>query len=423
MSLGEKLLINATTIDQSGIEKKDQALLIADGHIVWCGGMHAIPIEYKPFLGTGRDNTNHVIPPVSIEDCRGDLITPGLIDCHTHLVYAGNRADEFKKRLEGVSYAEIAQTGGGILSTVRQTRAVSEDELLQESLPRLQAMRQEGVTTVEIKSGYGLDLINELKMLRVARRLGEITGVRVKTTFLGAHAIPPEYKGKRQNYVDYLCNEVLPAVTEAGLADAVDVFCESIAFSYAETEQLFAKANDLNLAVKCHAEQLSNIGASSLAAQFGALSCDHLEFLDEIGANAMAAAGAVAVLLPGAYYFLRETRKPPVELLRKTGVGIAIATDCNPGSSPTTSLQLMMNMACQFFSLTVPEVLSSVTYYAARALGISHQTGVIATGMAADLVRWPVKDSAQLCYYIGSSLPHTTMIAGEWIPISELGEK
>ena len=414
MSLGEKLLLNATTIDKAGVEKTEQALLIADGRIAWCGDMNAIPVEYKPFI---TNDKNNLMSPLEIEDCQGQLVTPGLIDCHTHLVYAGNRADEFKKRLEGISYADIARSGGGILSTVKQTRAAAEDELLQQSLPRILAMRAEGVTTVEVKSGYGLDLENELKMLRVARRLGELTGLRVKTTFLGAHAIPSEYKDRPQAYVDYLCAEVLPAVTEAGLADAVDVFCESIAFTCAQTEQLFLKAQDLKLAVKCHAEQLSNIGASSLAASFKALSCDHLEFLDERGANAMADAGTVAVLLPGAYYFLRETRKPPIELLRKAGVGIAIATDCNPGSSPTTSLQLIMNMACQFFALTVPEVLSAVTTQAARALGVAHQTGEIAAGMAADLVRWSVKDSAQLCYYFGSSLPHKTMIAGEWISV------
>jgi imidazolonepropionase len=420
MSLGEKLLLNAITIDHAGMEKTGQALLIADGCIAWCGDMSAIPIEYKPFLrDSPSHHANNVISPLEIEDCHGQIITPGLIDCHTHLVYAGNRANEFKKRLEGVSYAEIARSGGGILSTVKQTRDVSEEELLQQSLPRILAMRAEGVTTVEIKSGYGLDLANELKMLRVARRLGELTGIRVKTTFLGAHAIPPEYKDKNQSYVDYLCDEVLPEVVEAGLADAVDVFCESIAFSYAQTEQLFLKAHDLKLAVKCHAEQLSNLGASSLAARFNALSCDHLEFLDERGAHAMAEAGTVAVLLPGAYYFLRETRKPPVELLRKAGVGIAIATDCNPGSSPTTSLPLIMNMACQFFSLTVHEVLSAVTNQAAKALGIAHQTGVIAAGMTADLVRWSVNDSAQLCYFFGSSLPHKTMIAGEWISVSK----
>lgn len=402
-----KLLLNAATIDQMGIQKCEQALAIADGRIAWCGDMNKIPAEYTPSItspGFGDE----------VMDCQGNLITPGLIDCHTHLVYAGHRADEFKMRLEGVSYAEIARRGGGILSTVQQTRAVSEEELFQQSLPRILALRAEGVTTVEIKSGYGLDLTSELKMLRVARQLGEHSGVRVKATFLGAHAIPPEYKGNGQAYVDYLCEEVLPAVAEAGLADAVDVFCESIAFSLVQTEQLFARAEALALPLKCHAEQLSNLGASALAARFKALSCDHLEYLDVNGAAAMAKANTVAVLLPGAYYFLRETRKPPIDLLRQAGVGIAIATDCNPGSSPTTSLRLVMNMACQFFSLTVSEVLSAVTYQAARALGISEKTGILAAGMEADLVRWSVNDAAQLCYYFGYPLPHATMVAGEW---------
>lgn len=402
-----KLLLNASTTEPTGIQKSKQALVIAGSRIVWCGDMSELPTEYVALIKSpGFDD--------EIVDCQGNLITPGLIDCHTHLVYAGHRADEFKQRLEGVSYAEIARRGGGILSTVEQTRAVTEDELFQQSLPRILAMRAEGVTTVEIKSGYGLDLNSELKMLRVARQLGEHSGVRVKTTFLGAHAIPLEYKANSQAYVDYLCEEMLPAVAEAGLADAIDVFCESIAFSLSQTEQLFIKAKALALPIKCHAEQLSNMGASVLAARFNAFSCDHLEHLDAKGAEALAKANTVAVLLPGAYYFLRETRKPPIDILRKAGVGIAIATDCNPGSSPTTSLRLAMNMACQFFSLTVAEVLSAVTYQAARALGISEKTGILAAGMDADLIRWSVNDVAELCYYFGYPLSHTTMIGGEW---------
>jgi len=403
-----KFLLNAATIDEKGIQKNKQALVITDARIIWCGDHNALPAEYAARIQLSHADDDEVV------DCQGNLITPGLIDCHTHLVYAGHRADEFKLRLEGVSYAQIARLGGGILSTVQQTRAVTEEELFQQSLPRLLALRAEGVTTVEIKSGYGLDLDNELKMLRVARQLGEHTGVRVKTSFLGAHAIPLEYKGNGQAYVDYLCEAVLPAVADAGLADAVDVFCESIAFSLGQTEQLFTKAETLALPIKCHAEQLSNLGASALAARFKALSCDHLEHLDANGAAAMAKANTVAVLLPGAYYFLRETRKPPIDLLREAGVGMAIATDCNPGSSPTTSLRLMMSMACQFFSLTVPEVLSAVTYQAARALGLSETTGKLAAGMDADIVRWSVNDAAQLCYCFGYPLPHSTMIAGEW---------
>ena len=401
MAACEKLLINASTIDRFGIQQERQALAIAAGLLVWCGGTEEIPNEYKQSA-------------VSIEDCQQQLITPGLIDCHTHLVYAGNRADEFKKRLDGASYAEIAESGGGILSTVKQTRAASAEELVRQSLPRMIALCAEGVTTVEIKSGYGLDLANELKILRVARQLGVLCGVRVRTTFLGAHAVPHEYIGRNQAYVDYLCAEVMPAVAEANLADAVDVFCESIGFTVAQTAQLFDKAHALGLPIKCHAEQLSNRGATVLAAGYHALSCDHLEYLDATGVLAMAAANTVAVLLPGAYYFLRETNKPPVEQLRNAGVGIAIATDCNPGSSPTTSLRLMMSMACQLFSLTVPEVLSAVTYQAARALGIADKTGVLAVGMAADLVRWGVTDSAELCYHFGYPLPHATMVAGEW---------
>lgn len=396
------LLLHATILERDGCQQHGQALAINDGQIAWCGAMEDLPLEYR--------QSAHVV-----EDCQGNLITPGLIDCHTHLVYAGSRALEFKQRLEGVSYADIARSGGGILSTVKQTRAVSAEALLEQSLPRMLALRAEGVSTVEIKSGYGLNVAHELKMLRVARELGEISGMRVRTTFLGAHAIPPEYRGRAQAYVDYLCAEVLPAVAESGLADAVDVFCESIGFSLSETEQIFDIAQRMSLPIKCHAEQLSNLGASALAAKFGALSCDHLEYLDEKGVKAMAKAGTVAVLLPGAYYFLRERQKPPVELLRQAGVGIAIATDCNPGSSPTTSLRLMMSMACQFFSLTVPEVLSAVTFQAARALGIASLTGELVGGKAADLCRWSVRDSADLCYHFGSPLPHSLMVGGKWL--------
>lgn len=400
----DTVLLNVATINAQGQQLLKQAVVIHDGIIHWCGDEHELPA--------------HMLQQAkSREDCNGCLLTPGLIDCHTHLVHGGNRAAEFQLKLEGVSYAEIAKSGGGIISTVRQTRAASEDDLIAQALPRIRALKKEGVTTVEIKSGYGLDLTNELKMLRVARRLGELSGLRVKTTFLGAHAIGPEFKGDSQAYVDYICNEMLPAMSESGLADAVDVFCESIAFSLAQTEQIFTAAQALNLPIKCHAEQLSNLGASALAARFNALSCDHLEFLDETGAHAMAAAQTVAVLLPGAYYFLREQQKPPVALLRQAGVGIAIATDCNPGSSPTASLLLMMSMACQFFALSVAEVLAAVTYQAARALGIEQQVGSIAAGQVADLVLWSVQDSAALCYYFSCPLSHRTMIAGNWVSV------
>ncbi|MDR3441783.1 MAG: imidazolonepropionase [Legionella sp.] len=396
----DTLLLNATTIDALGNQLQQQAIAIKQGLILWCGSESELPLHFH--------EAKHK------ENCQGQLITPGLIDCHTHLVYAGNRAVEFQLKLDGVSYAEIAKAGGGILFTVQQTRAASEEALIQQSLPRILALKNEGVTAVEIKSGYGLDLQNELKMLRVAKRLGEMTGLRVKKTFLGAHAIAPEYKENSQAYVDLLCNEWLPALKEAKLVDAVDVFCESIAFSLQQTEQIFLAARSLNIPIKCHAEQLSNLGASELAAELGALSCDHLEFLDEKGAIAMAKANTVAVLLPGAYYFLREKTKPPVDLLRQAGVGIAIATDCNPGSSPTASLRLMMSMACQLFSLTVPEVLAAVTSQAAKALGLEKEIGQIAPGMVADLILWSVQDSAALCYYFAYPIAHQTMIAGEW---------
>ncbi|CEK11361.1 imidazolonepropionase [Legionella hackeliae] len=398
----ERLLLNATTINTAGEQCQHQAIAIADGQIVWCGDMDKLPHDYR----------QHAI---AIHECDEQLITPGLIDCHTHLVYAGNRADEFKQRLLGKTYAEIAKAGGGILSTVKLTRAASEEDLVEQSLPRILAMRAEGVTTVEIKSGYGLDLKNEMKMLSVARQLGTMSGVRVKTTFLGAHAVPPEFQNNAQAYVDFLCSEVLPTVADTGLADAVDVFCESIGFTLRHTEQLFMKAQELGLPIKCHAEQLSNLGATQLAANFGALSCDHLEYLDNSGAAAMAKSGTVAVLLPGAYYFLREKIKPPMEILRKMKVGMAIATDSNPGSSPTTSLTLMLNMACQLFGLTVSEALAGVTYYAAKALGLEKEIGSIAVGLKADLVRWSMNDSSALCYHFGYPLEHNTMIAGNWL--------
>lgn len=396
------LLFNATTINELGEQLLDQAIAIKDGLISWCGPVTELPESLQ-------NNAKHQ------EDCYGRLVTPGLIDCHTHLVYAGDRSAEFKLKLDGVSYAEIANSGGGILSTVKQTRAASEEELIEQSLPRILALKKEGVTTVEIKSGYGLDLINELKMLRVAKQLGELSGVRVKTTFLGAHTVGPEFKDNAQIYVDIVCNKMMPVVKEMELADAIDVFCESIAFTLEQTKQIFLKAQSLGLSIKCHAEQLSNLGASALAAEFNALSSDHLEYLDAAGVSAMAQANTVAVLLPGAYYFLREKKIPPIDLLRSAKVGIAIATDSNPGSSPTTSLQLMMNMACQFFSLTVSEVLAAVTFQAARALGIADEVGSIAVGKVADLVLWSVTDSAALCYYFAYPLPHKTMIAGQWV--------
>jgi imidazolonepropionase len=334
-------------------------------------------------------------------DLQGRVVTPGLIDCHTHLVFAGNRAEEFAMRLEGATYEEIAQRGGGIVSTVRNTRAASEDVLFEQSLRRLDALLAEGVTALEIKSGYGLDLETERKMLRVARRLGAARPVTVSTTFLGAHALPPEYAGRADEYVDHVCNDMLPALHAEGLVDAVDVFCERIAFTLAQAERVFAAAEKLALPVKMHAEQLSLMGGATLAARHHALSADHLEFIDETGVLAMRESGTVAVLLPGAFYFIREKQLPPVDLLRKHHVPIAIATDNNPGTSPTTSLLLMLNMACTLFRLSVAEVLAGVTRHAAKALGHANITGEIAVGAKADFVAWDIDSLAELAYWSG----------------------
>lgn len=402
MAVYDRLLTNVTSMNSFGESLKEQAIGITNGQIAWCGPMSDLPANYQ--------NVSQII-----EDCAGDLITPGLINCHTHLVYAGDRAHEFRLRLDGATYSEIAKQGGGILSTVEKTRSASKDELIEQSLPRLLAMRSEGVTTVEIKSGYGLDLETEVKMLEVARELGNLSKVRIKTTFLGAHAVPKEYWGRADDYVRFLCEEVLPLVAEEKLADAVDVFCESISFNLAQTDKIFSKASALSLPIKCHAEQLSNLGASELAANYAALSCDHLEYIDLKGVEALAKNNTVAVLLPGAFYFLGEKKKPPVEIFRQKKVGMAIATDTNPGSSPTTSLLMMMSMACNFFGLTTGEVLSGVTYWAACALGMEKEIGSIHVGLKADLVQWQVKNSEILCYYFGYPLNHKTMIAGEWL--------
>ncbi|WP_407279933.1 imidazolonepropionase [Aromatoleum evansii] len=338
--------------------------------------------------------------PASVRDMgRGGVMTPGLVDCHTHLVFGGNRADEFARRLEGASYAEIAQAGGGILSTVRATRAASEDELLAAALPRLAALVADGVTTVEIKSGYGLTLADELKMLRVARRLGERLPVRTVTTLLGAHALPPEYKDDQDGYIRLVCEEMIPAAAAAGLADAVDVFCEGIAFSPAQCERVFAAAAHHGLRVKAHAEQLSNLGGAALAARHGALSADHIEYLDETGVRALAEAGTVATLLPGAFLTLRETQLPPVDALRRQGVPMAIATDANPGSSPLFMPTLMLNLACTLFRLTPREALAGMTANGARALDLA-DTGRIAEGLRADLCVWDAGSATELAYAV-----------------------
>ncbi len=361
---------------------EDAAILIHEGRIVWVGPRSEAP--------SGQ----------FAHDCGGRLVTPGLIDCHTHLVYGGNRAHEFEKRLTGVTYAEIAQSGGGIMSTVRATRTESETSLLASALKRLDTLLAEGITTIEVKSGYGLDVETEIKMLRVARELGKLRPVDVVTSYLGAHALPPEFQNARDTYLRLVCEQAIPAIAELRLADAVDAFCEKIAFSVEETERVFVAARANGLAVKLHAEQLSNLGGAKMAAAMGALSVDHIEYLDDEGVAAIAASGTVAVLLPGAFYYLRETQSPPVAALRSAGVPIAVATDLNPGSSPVHSLLATMNMACILFRLTPEEALMGVTVNAAKALGLDDR-GQIMPGMKADLALWDVERPGDLCYPLG----------------------
>jgi len=341
-------------------------------------------------------------------------ITPGLIDCHTHLVFGGDRAHEFERRLGGASYEEIARAGGGIMSTVRATREADEASLLAQSLPRARALVTDGATTIEIKSGYGLDLDNERKMLRVARRIGDALGIGISTTLLAAHALPPEFAGRGDAYIDEICDNMLPAVAREGLADAVDAFCERIAFSPEQTRRVFARARELGLAVKLHADQLSDLGGAAIAAEFGARSAEHLEHSNDEGVRAMADRGTVAVLLPGAYYALRETKLPPIDAFRHAGVPIAIATDCNPGTSPLLSLRLAMSMACTLFRLTPEESLRGATVNAARALGLADR-GTLEKGRRADFVIWNIERPADLCYWIGGSLAQRVVAGGRTI--------
>jgi imidazolonepropionase len=368
------------------------AIGVCAGRIVWVGDAGAAP------------------GAAEVIDCAGRLITPGLIDCHTHLVHGGSRANEWAMRLEGATYEDIARAGGGIVSTMRATRAMSEGELVESALPRLDALLAEGVTTIEIKSGYGLTADDELKMLRAARALSEARAVRVATTLLAAHAVPPEFRDNPDAYVDLICNEIIPAA--AGLADAVDGFCEGIGFTPQQIARVFDAARAAGLPVKLHAEQLSHLAGASLAASYGALSADHLEHIDTADIAAMAGAGTVAVLLPGAYYFMRETHKPPVEALRDTGVPIALASDCNPGTSPTTSLLLMLNMGATLFGLSVTECLRAVTVNAARALGLQVDIGTLEVGKAADLAIWNTSEPAELVYRIGFNPLHARIKDG-----------
>ncbi|WP_067337095.1 imidazolonepropionase [Stappia indica] len=368
-----------------------------DGRIAWCGDAADLPADYASWPSRSLD---------------GRLVTPGLVDCHTHIVHGGNRAREFELRLEGASYEEIARAGGGIVSTVAATRAASEDDLVASALPRLDTLIGEGVTTIEIKSGYGLTIADEIRMLTAARRLGRERGVRVVTSWLAAHAVPVEYKGRSQAYLDDVVLPGLDAAHAAGLVDAVDGFCEGIAFSPAEMAQVFERAKALGLPIKLHAEQLSDLGGAKLAAQYGALSADHLEYLGQDGVDAMAASGTVAVLLPGAFYTLREPQAPPVAALRAAGVPVALATDCNPGSSPLTSLLLAMNMGATLFRLTPEECLAGATREAARALGLAGEIGTVEAGKRADLAVWNVAEPAELTYRIGFNPLHERIFGG-----------
>ncbi|AOH35031.1 imidazolonepropionase [Luteimonas sp. JM171] len=379
---------------------EDGALGWRDGSIVYAGPRTSLPADPNSLSG-------------AVVDLGGGLVTPGLVDCHTHLVFAGNRAGEFEQRLQGASYEEIARAGGGIVSSVRAVREASEDQLVAESLPRARSLVADGATTIEIKSGYGLDFNSERNMLRAARRLGEELGISVRTTYLAAHALPPEFADRADDYIDAVI-EWMPRLHEEGLVDAVDAFAETIGFSIDQTRRVFEAARGLGLPVKLHADQLSDGGGAGLVAQFEGLSADHVEYSSEAGVKAMARAGTVAVLLPGAFHVLRETRLPPLEALRSHGVAMAVATDCNPGTSPLLSLRQAMQLACTLFRLTPEEALRGATVNAARALGMEDR-GVLRPGMRADFVHWNVRQPAELCYWLGGQLAASVHAGGERI--------
>ena len=401
MTAQDRVLVDLTAATMDGPQPygliEDAAIAIAEGQIAWVGPRGDLPQGYRD------------LPAESLGQ---RLVTPGLIDCHTHIVHGGDRAREFEMRLEGASYEEIARAGGGIVSTVTATRAADEAELLADALRRVDVLIAEGVTAIEVKSGYGLDIETELRMLRTARAIGQQRPIRVSTTFLGAHAVPAEYTGRADAYIDDVCLPALRAAYAEGLVDAVDGFCEGIAFQPAQIARVFDVARELGLPVKLHAEQLSNLGGARLAASYGALSADHIEYLDESGVIAMAEAGSVAVLLPGAFYTLRETQSPPIDLLRRHGVPMALATDINPGSSPLNSLLLTLNMGCTLFRLTPEEALRGATQHAARALGLA-DCGMIRPGLRADLAVWDIKHPAELAYRIGFNPLHSRIFGGQ----------
>ncbi len=391
-------LVTMADTDEYGIIK-DGAIAVRDGRILWVGPAKDVSPEVK--LNADR-----------VEDLAGTWMTPGLVDCHTHLVYAGNRSNEFEMRLKGADYQAIATAGGGITSTVRAVREASEEEIRQQSLPRLQAILADGVTTLEIKSGYGLDLENELKLLRVIKQLEAHTPARIVATFLGAHTVPPEYQGRPDDYVQLIITSILPEVVNRNLASAVDVFCETIGFNLEQTERIFQAARDKKLAIKLHAEQLSDSKGTVLAARYQALSADHLEYLDPEDVPALANGGCVAVLLPGAFYYLNETQKPPIQALRAAGVPMAVSTDANPGTSPVLSIRSMLNMACVLFGLTPAEALAGVTKHAAQALGLQDEVGTLAAGKVADFAVWDVSSPVDLAYQLGGNPLRFSVMGG-----------